>query len=326
MPSIFTLIDRPIAHAIRTAAIVGIVAIAVSQGGCRLLNPSFVSQAARADSRTATQKAAALLNEGNTAEAERQLKRAVKLCPQNAEARLMLAETAWRAGNYAVAMEQLETAAEVATQDDAVQLVRIAGVALEAGQLVAAERAVGKAIDADPASTEAWSMVAALAERRGDAAHSLSAYQRVLDLEPNNATALQNSAAIYRTMGMPRKSLACLHRIREIYPPDEAPRDALVMTGMNLLDLGEPAEATTLLAKASRRPPPSADVLHLLAVAQMAAGHRGASMETIERAIELDPQHGPSQVFRQRYVPTFDRPAASVAERGLPRLPIPLTQ
>lgn len=284
--------------------------------GCQWIHRGIVNPKISANSRKLTLEASHTLSQGRSKEAEKLAKKAALQCPHNSEAQLLWANLLWRRGETNEAIRRLEAASNYGEEPSVPLLIRLSEMALQAGQYDLAEGAIQRAIDAEPQSSASWLLYATFWELRGKPSLAMAAYQRVLAIEPHQTVALQQIAGLYRNEGKVHESLACLHQLAGIFPPDEMPRDALVMKGLNLMDMAEPAEAATSFAQAARYPHPSAEILHLLATAEMEAGNLQRAIEANGTALQIDPAHPPSHQLRQYISLPAAAAAAELASRA----------
>jgi Flp pilus assembly protein TadD/4-amino-4-deoxy-L-arabinose transferase-like glycosyltransferase len=117
--------------------------------------------------------------QGNTAEAERALRDAVRLDPGLAEARNNLANLLAARGERSGALQAYEQAVAASPRNPKAY-ANLASFYLEAGKPAAAESTITRALAIDPDNSEALRVLGVIREQRGDLAGARDAYTRAL--------------------------------------------------------------------------------------------------------------------------------------------------
>ena len=261
--------------------------------GCRLTGREGPVPQALINSRHYSQLGIAAMDREQWDEAQQLLAKAVRACPQDAEARRNFAEVLWRQGLQAEARKHLEEALRLC-DDDATLHTRLAQMLLDAGQIEAAARETELALDLDPRLATAWSTRGRVMLAAGRAQQALADYHRALAYTPDDREILLQVAELYRRLEQPERALTTLQSLAETYAPGEEPQQVLYLLGLAYSGLGRSDDAAEQFALALRRGTASPDLLAELASAQLRCGRATDALRTAREALALEPQHAPS--------------------------------
>jgi len=261
--------------------------------GCQLPGREGPVSQALIQSRQYSQQAIAAKDRSQWDDARQLLAKAVRSCPQDAEARRHYADVLWHQGARAEAVVQLEEAVRL-TGDDASLHAELAQMRLELGQMEASARETEIALDLDPRLAAAWATRAGVMLAAGQPQQALADYHRALAYAPEDRDILLRIAEVYRQLRQPQRALATLQSLLETYTPGEEPQQVLYLTGLAYAALDRPDDAAEQFALALQRGPATPDQLWQLAEAQFRCGRAEVALSTTREALALDPSHAAS--------------------------------
>lgn len=250
-------------------------------------------------SRQLTQQGTNAMERGDWHRAESLLERAVTTSAGDVDARRNYAETLWHRGAPQEALVQLEEARKLATADPSLT-VRTGEVFLAMGQLGEAGRLADSALRLDPKFAPAWALRGRVASSAGNHRRALSDYQRSLGYAPDNYGVAILVAETYRQLNEPERALVALQAIADRFPPGDEPQQVLHLEGLALSALGRYDDAVRVLARASERERPTADLLYHLAEAELMTGQAGRAQRALEQALTLNPDHQAGRALAAR--------------------------
>lgn len=230
------------------------------------------------------------MERGNWTRADELLAQAVKVFPQDAEARYHYAEALWQRNERAAALEQIDKALELAPEDPKI-LLRAAQMRIAMDQAQEAGTLIDKAIDADPKNPSVWALRGRLRSKAGELREALGDYHRALGYRPDDRETLLEVAEVYRRLNRPQRALAALQTLSDTYPPGEETPQVLYLTGLSYTALGRHAEAVDCLSQAQARGPATPDLLYWLADAQLKAGQSTDARRTTAQLLAIAPRH-----------------------------------
>lgn len=239
------------------------------------------------------------MQRGDWRRAETLLEQAVQTNAHDVDARRSYAETLWQRGAKTEALAQLEAARKINPADPSLT-IRTGEVLLELGQLNSASQLVDEALRVDPKFAPAWALKGRLASAAGKPHEALADFQRSLGYAGDSYDVTLQLAETYRQLNEPEESLVALQTLADRYPPGEAPQQVLHLQGLTLASLGRHEDAALVLAQATRRERPNADLLCHLAQAELHAGNAPRAQYALRQALALDPNHAPSQALSAR--------------------------
>lgn len=250
-------------------------------------------------SRQLSQQGLGAMERGNWSRADELLAQAVKVFPQDAEARYHYAEVLWQRHDRAAALEQIEKAIQLAPEDSKV-LLRAAQMHIALDQAPEAGRLIDKAIDADPKNASVWALRGRLRTKAGELRDALADYHRALGYRPDDRQTLLEVAEVYRRLNRPQRALAALQTLSESYPPGEETPQILYLTGLAYGALGRYPEAVDSFSQAQTRGRATPELLYWLAHAQLKAGQRSAARQTAAQLLAIDPRHAGGLALAER--------------------------
>ena len=204
----------------------------------------------------------------------------------------------WQQGAQQKAIAQLEEACRLKA-DDATAHVRLAEMYLAIGRTDASRQSVETALSLNLRLASAWAVRGRLMRAAGDLRQALDDQQRALGYAPGDRQVLAEIAAIYWQFRQPQRTLESLQSLAETYAPDEPPPHLCYSLGLAYEAVGRFDNAVQRLAIAARdRPTP--ELLYRLGEAQWLAGWTSAAKNTLQRALAMAPQHGPSRDLLDR--------------------------
>jgi tetratricopeptide (TPR) repeat protein len=268
--------------------------------GCRIPGITSPISASLANSRQLTQQGVTALDRGEQKEAETLLAKAVRACPNNAEARRDYAAALWQRGARAEAVAQLEEASRLVPDDAAIQ-VRLAEMHLAMNQRELALASAEKAIHLDPKLPTAWAVHGQVMRAAGDLRQALADYHRALGYVPNDQQILLEVAELYRQMNQPQRALETLQSLADTYAPAEEPQQVLYLTGLAYMALNRYDDgAESFACAANRGGKPTAEILYRLAEARWLGNRPTEAASAVQQALALDPRHKAAHDLRDR--------------------------
>lgn len=250
------------------------------------------------------------MEQGDAATAESLLSQAVKVCPDDLEARRHYAEALWVRGERELAVQHLLQALAIAP-DDASLAVRAGEMQLALGQVDDARRMANRVLDLTPNDGGAWALRGRVKEAAGELDGALADLNRALEFRRDDRELLYDTAEVYRRLNRPQRALSTLVALRDTYGPGEEPQQVLSLQGLALTALGRHDDAADAFALALEHGSPNPELLCRLGQSQLAAGHRAAADRSIQQALALDPNHAPSQALREQ-IEVASRPLSTV--------------
>jgi tetratricopeptide (TPR) repeat protein len=239
---------------------------------------------------------------GHWSEAESLFAAAILQCPADERARCGYAEALWQRGAQAAAVAHMEEAVRLSGYDPQ-RLVQLGRMYLALGSLPRAGESAARAIQANSQHAAAWALQGEVLLAQGRMDDALAALHRAMALQQPLPEAQLAAARIYLLQGRTQRAYSTLEALAATYPPDQVPVEVLMPMGMALRQMGRAAEAEQRLTQAVQRGSPSADLWYELAQAQLALGDAVEARQSVQAALERDPQHAPSLALRQSLGP-----------------------
>ncbi|MEO8495195.1 MAG: tetratricopeptide repeat protein [Planctomycetota bacterium] len=281
----------------RGAAVVLVMAAGVFNAiGCASLHKGTVSEDV-ISARQMSLHGFDSLQQGKLEEAEAWFGNAIKTNPVDDEAHVQYAELLWQRKLHNEAIQHLEKSVKLSGGDPAL-VVRLGEMYLAQGDAERAWQQAEQAIQSNRQLPCAWALRGDIHRHQGKLQEALADYHRSLSFEGHCPHVQLALAAIYRAQNRPRRALSTLDALAEDYPPDEMPQELLLEQGLALKALGRYENAASLLAQASRRGEPSAELLFHLAEAQLLAGDTTNARLALVAALVQEPTHGPSNQLK----------------------------
>jgi Tfp pilus assembly protein PilF len=296
-----------IARAVATLA----MAIGVLNGlGCASLRKGTISE----DVITARQMSLRgfdSLEQGKLEDAEAWFANAVETNPVDERAHVQYAELLWRRDLHDDAIKHMEQSVKL-SGGDPVLVVRLGEMYLAQGDAERAWQQAERAIQSNRQLPCAWALRGDVRRHQGKLQSALAEYHRSLSFEGNCPHVQLALASIYREQNRPRRALSTLAALAVHYPPDEMPQELLLEQGLALKALGRHENAAALLARATQRGEPSAELLFHLAEAQLLAGDTTNARLALVAALAQEPTHGPSNQLKGQIDEQQQRMTAAV--------------
>ena len=239
------------------------------------------------------------MERGDWRRAESLLEQAVATNADDLDARRNYAEALWHRGARAEALAQLEEARKLVPCDPGLT-VRTGEVYLEMGQINLATQMVDAALRVDPKFAPAWALRGRVTRATGHPREALADFQRSLGYTPGDYQVSLLVAETYRQLNEPEQAFVALQTLADRYPPGEAPQQVLHLEGLALSAQTRYEDAARVLAEATQRQGPNADLLCDLAQAELMAGRVPRAQYALQQALTLDPNHAASQALSLR--------------------------
>ena len=209
---------------------------------------------------------------GSWNDAEERFQQAIRVCPENCDARCKYADCLWRRGDQSGAIEQMAEAVKTPGHDDVGRLVTLGDMLLGVNQISSAQRNADMALQRDPRDARSWKLQVDILNRTGEYRAALTSYQRALAYDPQNVELQYAVAQAYHRLQRPRRTLATLDRVD--HHRSEMPADVHLLRGLALHQLDRNTEATAALRLAQEKGktlPPM--VMEQIAEAEFARGN-----------------------------------------------------
>lgn len=258
--------------------------------GCALFHRRGPSDESIAAARELSRQGVAAMETGQWQQAEDLLRKSLTTVPDDASAHRAMAEALWHRGAREEAIAQIEEAVEH-DKTNASLHVKAGEMSLAVGARDAALTHAERAIRADSTLADAWALRGHCFQKMNKPDRALADLQHALEYEPNNCAVLTDVAMMYRERGQSSRCLTTLYNLLDTYPPGEEPQQALMLTGLTLMDLNRHRQASEILALAAQRGQPNADLLYYLAQSYSAAGELEQAAVTAQQALALDASH-----------------------------------
>jgi tetratricopeptide (TPR) repeat protein len=283
--------DRAVSIDPRGWIIASLLVVAVSPtAGCRALRGQRISDESIAAARQLSLQGMDAQQRGQWDQAETLFASAVSKCPRDERARCGYAEALWQRGAWGEAITHMEEAVRLSGHDPE-RLVQLGRMYRCRGELGRASEAAERAIAANPQLAGAWALRGEVLRGQGNDTDALASFHRALSYEGHFSQVQLAIAEIYRRTNRPQRAHATLQALTVSYPPGQAPVEVLVSESSALRALGRYADAARVLAGATQRDNPSADLLYELACTQVSAGEHTAARLTVAAALEREPRH-----------------------------------
>ncbi len=227
---------------------------------------------------------------GDWQRAEGFFAQAVEVCPMDERVQSRYAEALWHRGARKDALEHMAEAVRLSGGEPE-RVIRLGEMYLATGDLRQAARLVDNVLASGRQLASAYRLRGDIRQRQGRLEEALADYHRALAIEPAYPEVQMAIAAVYHRQGRPQRVLSTLQAMAGTYPSGEEPAEMLYWQGLAYKALGRGEQALAHLVKAEERGLRSADLLCQVAEARYAAGDPVAAQATLQRALELEPQH-----------------------------------
>ncbi|MDB4533452.1 tetratricopeptide repeat protein [Vicingaceae bacterium] len=226
------------------------------------------------------------MQRGRPDRAEELFREAVKLSPEDSNARAQLAGTLSRQGATEQAINQLRAAVEFSRGEPKYQM-QLGEVYLQAGQAQKAIEHANLALDGNRRLAAAWLLKGNALQALGQLNEAVSSYHRAIAYDKEMSAAAIQLAATYQKLDRPFRSLSVLEKLDSQFPDDRQPEELLLLQGVVLADLKHYERSVQKLSEASLRPGASAEVFLRLSDVQVLAGDPANARLTLSRGREI---------------------------------------
>lgn len=151
----------------------------------------------------------------------------------------------------------------------------------QCGQLLPASRQAETAIELDCQLFEAWKLQGDIDFSKSRWAEALANYQHAINLRPDNVEALQAVAICYLRQNRPVRAASTVESLVQQFEGQEPPSDVLTLYGNVMVNVGQHAQAADAFAQVCAKDSASADDYVRLSHAQLLAGNRESSVQTL---------------------------------------------
>jgi tetratricopeptide (TPR) repeat protein len=266
-----------------------LVALVTCLSGCRTLRCKRESDETITLTRQLAMQGKDAQQKGQWDKAESCFAEAVQKSPHDERARLGYAESLWRRGAHEQAIVHMTEAVKLSGADPAL-MVQLGQMHLAQNNLPTAKRMAEKSLQANRNLPSAWALRANVYRAAGQHEEALADYHRALGEQPHYPEVQLALAELYSQGHKPERALATLQSLADQFPPGSVPADLLCRQGRVLCNLGRQREAVECFVAAAQLQP-TPDLLYELAHAQLSLGDNGSGQLTIQRALQLNPQH-----------------------------------
>jgi tetratricopeptide (TPR) repeat protein len=222
--------------------------------------------------------------------------------------RSQYAETLWNLNAKEQAIEHMEFAVRLSGGNPNL-LVRLGDMYLEQGQLELAYEQADQAILANRQLACAWALRGDVLRKQGNVDGSLAAYHRALSITRHFPRVQFAIAEAYNQQARYNRALATLRKLADGYPPGDAPAKVHYLQGMAQRELGRYDDAIASFTTAQRAQP-SAETCYQLAATRLMKGDAANARVSINDALALRPDHGPSLALLSQIESSQQRTAA----------------
>jgi tetratricopeptide (TPR) repeat protein len=278
---------------IRLALIVSWISLTVTAAGCASLSRSRLDEGVLTG-RQLSLRGAEAIQQSRWGDAEGFMSEAVRLCPMDERMRAQYAETLWNLNARDDAIQHMQFAVRLSGGSPEL-LVRLGDMYLEHGDLTLASQQADRAIAANRQLASAWALRGDVQQRQGDEEESLASYHRALSYSDHYPRVQLAIAEVYRRQGRHGRVLATLRNLADGYPVGEVPGQVRYLEGLAQKELGRYDAAVGSFTAATRKSPPSSELLFQLAETRLLMGDSVNSQIAARAALAIEPTHEPSQ-------------------------------
>ena len=234
------------------------------------------------EARQLTQEAQTAIHGASWDEAEAKLISAIEKCPEDNNARSVLAEVLWERGAHSAAVEQKTHAIDLSGRDDPLELTELGQMEFSTGSLDQALLHANKAIALDSSLAEAWTLRGFVLRAQGKPQEALNAFFRSLSIHSRCPRSRIEIARIYQDTNQPQRALAILQSVARS-SEDECLffGDVCFLRGVLLSELGRPVDSIEALQMAREHGCQADDLALRLAQSQYAAGQQLKARATL---------------------------------------------
>jgi tetratricopeptide (TPR) repeat protein len=271
------------------------VLLLVPLGGCASLGRNPVAENVVL-SRQLSHRGIDAMQRGQWDEAEMMFAEAIDLCEADERAHRRYAETLWRRGAWQEAIRHMHSAVSLSGGDVKLR-VQLGEMHLSRGNVDLASEQAEAAIRGPRPSADAWRLRGDVLRRRGQSEEAMSSYHRALSIEAHQPAAQLALSEMYLQRQRPRRALSTLESLARSYPPDELPRDVMLLQGYALKQLNRHDDAVVVLSEAAKQVPVTGEVLFQLAETQFLAGDLASAQVAALNALARTPEDGRAQAL-----------------------------
>ena len=179
---------------------------------------------------------------GESEDARNHLTNAVRLCPQNSEARRAYAEHLWSEQESSLALSQMREAIVLAP-DDAALRRRLAEMLLAVDECEAAFDVASEAVDLEPNEAEGWILRAKSFESLRQPELAILDYQHAIQCDPENSLAYEAITEIYLAQNRPELAILAIQTLMDRTSDEQVLASARVQEGKIYAVLQRPEDA-----------------------------------------------------------------------------------
>lgn len=225
--------------------------------------------------------------QGQTAQAEAELKRLLHEAPDSPEAHVHLGALYMRTGRPQAAVDAYRQA--ILLQPQAAKTYHHLSMALAAqGKTAEAEAQLQQAVRLDPTYAPAHNDLGTLYAERGDIDRAIASFQAAVQADAKAVEPHYNLAMAYGERGDTAGMIRVLHDTLRLDPQH---REAQLHLGVGYLQQDEALAAMTHLQALTQLAPEMAEAHYFLAVAAAQMGQAETMQASLQRALQLNPKH-----------------------------------
>jgi len=259
--------------------------------GCQIWDRTASSRAANAVAgRQLTNQGVSAIEQNKWSRAEELLNRSLTISPDEADTHRYLAEVHWNAGRKEDAISTLRDAVRL-DPDNAEFRTLLAWYYLDRQQFPESWHHANRALAYSNQSADAYAIRARILNLRGRPDEALTDFHRALSCDPENREIMYETAELYRRMNRPGQALAMLQNLAETYQPGAEPQDVQYGIGLAQLALERYEDSACSLAAAATAGPDSDELMYRRAQAMWGAGYRDDARRLALQATIKYPQH-----------------------------------
>jgi len=232
-----------------------------------------------------------LLETGDPAAAEKELRKAFEAGTETETVKPLLARALLESGEYPRLLSDFPPQQIRSPEVKADVLVSQAYAYLFQGNAKAARELVGQAVSASPDHPRAAIAAALVAGIEGDYAAASSAIDKALSREPKSVEALRAQAIVAQAQGDLPVAIGALQTLTKLRPSEVA---AHYTTIRLLWQSGRMEDARAQVERMKAAVPHHPRTEHVLAVVAMRDKELNAARDHVARALKSDPEFGPS--------------------------------
>ncbi|MFN2288638.1 MAG: XrtA/PEP-CTERM system TPR-repeat protein PrsT [Chromatocurvus sp.] len=231
---------------------------------------------------------------GDLPRAERLLRRAHELDPDDVATHKMLIETLMLQNKLEETGEELGRLAGGASSEPQVKLAR-GRIAMTLGRPREAESLIREAHEAQPSGNSVLFLSASLLQQ-GKAEEAVTLLEDWVEEHPEDPRALERLGALLLASGRDQRAMPLFEKLNQLAPESVVALNNLAWTKRE----SDPAQALILVRKAAELAPDNAAVLDTQALVLLGLGEFGEALEVSQRALEASPDNPQYRLHRAR--------------------------